>query len=372
MDYAMSRDEISAEIRRRQRRLIPVNIVVAIIALVAAWSIMFMPFISVDVATIQSAMSGNSGSSSTEGDSGAGTFNDVLSDVIEDADMQVSFTTMDFIMSSFDSQAENQVVGVVSEVIRSNQDELITQVMVPVLLETYSSNTGTDIKLSDETLLLEKFKALETCTDDQVDGVIDDFTDELQLQLGEEVINAEMADSIRDVIRQYYDLAVENNDGKFTLEAGICVCISDNSFSETGTIYTDYDQLMGEFIGGENAEIEQYMAIISPMILGFTIAMTFFALVWFILFIFAFVHIFLSNKFVAMWYVKLFGLYPFIIFTLVPMVAGKLFVESAAIFAAISSATWICGVCYLLLWIVSIFWAFPIKRKIRAYGRQLY
>lgn len=37
----------------------------------------------------------------------------------------------------------------------------------------------------------------------------------------------------------------------------------------------------------------------------------------------------------------------------------------AGIFAAFSSYTWISGGCYLLLWLLSICWAFPIKHKIR-------
>ena len=51
------------------------------------------------------------------------------------------------------------------------------------------------------------------------------------------------------------------------------------------------------------------------------------------------------------------------------MTAGLLFADAplniAAIIGAISSLTWISGACYLALWIVSVFWAFPIKRRIR-------
>ena len=46
-------------------------------------------------------------------------------------------------------------------------------------------------------------------------------------------------------------------------------------------------------------------------------------------------------------------------------------VPIAAVLGAVSTLTWISGGCWVLLWLVSIFWAFPIKRKIRALNRQL-
>ena len=36
-----------------------------------------------------------------------------------------------------------------------------------------------------------------------------------------------------------------------------------------------------------------------------------------------------------------------------------------AIMGGMFSYTFISGICYLLLWLASIFWAFPVKRKIR-------
>ncbi len=78
-----------------------------------------------------------------------------------------------------------------------------------------------------------------------------------------------------------------------------------------------------------------------------------------------------------MWYAKLFGGIPCLIYWLVPILfinfgsylEGFLGAEMVAtitgVFGAISSLTWISGICYLLIWAVSICWAFPIKHKIR-------
>lgn len=130
----------------------------------------------------------------------------------------------------------------------------------------------------------------------------------------------------------------------------------------------------------------------------------FFILMWVILFLFAFFHMFARNKRFMTWYVKLFCFWPCIIFFIVPLAAKPVLtsvfpqiyeqvcdsivqflsgslnvaVDSAAagqIFAAalsaIKTAAWISGVCYLLLWLISIFWAFPIKHKIRKLKKGL-
>ena len=37
----------------------------------------------------------------------------------------------------------------------------------------------------------------------------------------------------------------------------------------------------------------------------------------------------------------------------------------------ISSLSWISGACYVVLWLISICWAFPIKRKIRRLKKEI-
>ena len=108
-------------------------------------------------------------------------------------------------------------------------------------------------------------------------------------------------------------------------------------------------------------------------------AMLVFIVPWVILFLFSLFHMFARNKRFTMWYVKLFCWFPAVIWlvlTLFPVVAPKVSFlndfwngESGplvqALFNGVSSMTWISGLCYVLLWLVSIFWAFPIKHKIR-------
>lgn len=135
----------------------------------------------------------------------------------------------------------------------------------------------------------------------------------------------------------------------------------DNSMSQT---MQELNDSMGEYIG--------YFSYLFYFFCGI-------AGIWVILFLFAFFHTFAKNKRFTMWYVKIFGAIPCLIFGVVlkvmgiPAVAATLMgadgATALAVLGAVSSMTWISGVCYLLLWLVSIFWAFPIKHKIRKLRR---
>ncbi len=189
---------------------------------------------------------------------------------------------------------------------------------------------------------------------------------------------------------------------------------SDNNGEENnggeGVKYTSY-RAMGEglargFIGenfaqtlkgtimssvGENEQVFGYYGYVF-------IAIGFFILLWAILFLFSFFHMFARNKRFMMWYVKLFCAWPCIIFWLVPLLVKNVlakafpqiyaqvidfvvgFVGNAlkitvtaeqatglfnAVLSSLQTFAWISGICYLVLWIISICWAFPIKHKIR-------
>lgn len=128
------------------------------------------------------------------------------------------------------------------------------------------------------------------------------------------------------------------------------------------------------------------------------IGIGFFIILWLILFLFAFFHMFARNKRFMMWYVKMFCAWPCIIFWLVPLLVKKVLAvafpeiynqviegiaqfigntanvtvtaEQAtgivnAVLSSLQTFAWISGICYLLLWIISVCWAFPIKHKIR-------
>lgn len=377
------------EIARRQRKLIPLNIVVAIIALVAAVSLLFAPIVSVDAVGLGDYITEMMGEQSSGGDSSEeGPTIDtakIVSTVTSNMG-NVSLTTMSLTTLAFSDDLTETLKGYVSEIgsetLKKSEKELITDVAVPMMVEMMEEESGEEapdnIKNMDADAIYDKAKALETASAGEVDETISALAEELQNQLGEDYISDENLADLESSIRTVYDDTVAATDGTFTIESCICVFAS-KSLQESGEItqtFTSYADLIDYFMDS-SSELDDTIAQVEPILKIVAIALLFFTAVWLILFLFAFLHLFAKNKRFTMWYVKLFGFLPCLIFGVAPLVAGAIVpgmeggAEIAGILGMISTMTWISGACYILLWIISIFWAFPIKRKIRAYNKQL-
>ncbi len=389
------------EIARRQRKLIPLNIVVAIIALVAAVSLLFAPIVSVDAVGLGDYITEMMNEQSSGGDSSEeGPTIDtakIVSTVTSNMG-NVSLTTMSLATLAFSDDLTETLKDYVSEIgsetLKKSEKELITDVAVPMMVEMMEEESGEEapdnIKNMDADAIYDKAKALETASAGEVDETISALAEELQNQLGEDYISDENLADLESSIRTVYDDTVAATDGTFTIESCICVFVS-KSLQESGEItqtFTSYADLIDYFMdsalssgsgGGtdSSSELDDTIAQVEPILKIVAIALLFFTAVWLILFLFAFLHLFAKNKRFTMWYVKLFGFLPCLIFGVAPLVAGAIVpgmeggAEIAGILGMISTMTWISGACYILLWIISIFWAFPIKRKIRAYNKQL-
>ena len=110
-----------------------------------------------------------------------------------------------------------------------------------------------------------------------------------------------------------------------------------------------------------------------------TIGLT--SLMWAIMAVIALIKLFCPNKRFTMWYVKLlcwlpcvlFVLAPFFALTLAPqLLAGTVTGEAAEILTlatqipmSFGGSGIVSGICLAVLWLISIFWFFPIKHKIR-------
>ncbi len=150
-------------------------------------------------------------------------------------------------------------------------------------------------------------------------------------------------------------------------------------------VRTEVEKLVDGYVG---VYIEQAVTTINDMNATFPVfwvvfgAFALFAGVWAIMFLFAFLRLFSKNKRFTMWYVKLFGAIPVILFWLAPIVAGwaipayfpALLGEFAwalpVILGALGTTTWVSGICYVVMWALSVFWAFPVKCKIRRLIKQ--
>lgn len=377
------------EIARRQRKLIPLNIVVAIIALVAAVSLLFAPIVSVDAVGLGdyiTEMMGEQSSGSDSSEEGPTIDTAKIVSTVTSNMGNVSLTTMSLATLAFSDDLTETLKDYVSEIgsetLKKSEKELITDVAVPMMVEMMEEESGEEapdnIKNMDADAIYDNAKALETASADEVDETISALAEELQNQLGEDYISDENLADLESSIRTVYDDTVAATDGTFTIESCICVFAS-KSLQESGEItqtFTSYADLIDYFMDS-SSELDDAIAQVEPILKIVAIALLFFTAVWLILFLFAFLHLFAKNKRFTMWYVKLFGFLPCLIFGVAPLVAGAIVpgmeggAEIAGILGMISTMTWISGACYILLWIISIFWAFPIKRKIRAYNKQL-
>ncbi len=142
----------------------------------------------------------------------------------------------------------------------------------------------------------------------------------------------------------------------------------------------EVNKLVDQYVG---SYIEQAVNTINDLNASFPVfwiafgVFAFFAGVWAILFLFSFFRLFSKNKRFTMWYVKIFGAIPVILFWLAPLVAGAVIPAYfptllgefqwalPVLLSALGTMTWISGLCYIVLWALSIFWAFPVKHKIR-------
>lgn len=377
----------SPEMRKYQRRLIPVNIVVMILCAVAALSLFFRPILTVDIGKAAGAISESmespaptaaevSPAEEGKDDGASALFLTML------GGGSVSVTLFDFRNVLFGEDPMQQFVGIFADELEGFLAEAAGPVAARMISEAAADKLDKSAEDVNVDKVLEKLSDLETATPETKDACIDALIDEIAYQLVA-VPNEETKSEIRSVAEELYDQTAERNGGKFSVEACVCLVMSD-AMEEEGQTFTSYadiaDMVAGTMLETFNAPEDANSFIPLAIRIGVGVMM-FFVAVWVVLFLAAFFRLFFANKRFTMWYVKLFGGVPCLVFWGIPYLVNTLGVdffagyigEAAAMltpFAAISSLAWISGICYLLLWFVSVFWAFPIKRKIRKLLRQ--
>lgn len=437
------------ELTRLQRKLIPLNIVVIVISLVAALSLVFAPLLTIDVGAAAKAIIANIDLQPNQGgeEQGETSGQDVkeLVNVLVDSigDAKLSITTMALAKFAYSDDPAGFVTDSVVTVIQDKESELVSAVAVTYVNTVLQSDEvnetlqDANIDIGDLNVenVLEGFEEIfQAETPEETDAAISALIDEVQRQItttdGEQIITEEIKEEIVEGFKSIYSdiqeaYAKENTDEPMTFESFICVGISmfmngqlnfdnlngggQNSgaavYAKTasapyaeqpgdpnentgngqggngdGKIYTNYSDLISGVMSsdqsGQNTEqqlrdtVNTYVPYLKYVSLGLFV----FAGIWVIQAIFALLHLFLRNKRFLTWYTKLLGFIPCLLFGIAPLVAKPIVAAfmpadvSAMVLAVlntVSSMVWISGACYLVLWLVSIFWAFPIKRRIR-------
>lgn len=375
---AMEAEALRKEIGRRQKKLIPVNIVVMLLCLVAVFSLLFLPLVSIDASSLAelmpaSADSGTDGSADGSAPSESdGT--DALGAILGGVELHLSVTGKDLLRLGFSSAPDDVLFDMIDGTLSSAAEALAANM---IALMGLSGSEDADAAAVETDPLTDALRALETAQGDaEIDAAISSLVSELQAQLGADVIDDATAADLRDGVREQYDETVRYNDGVFTTEAFVCVAVSSvmNEGGE-GEVYTTFGDLVAAAVGTlaeDGGEDPLASDTVKLVCLAAAVVTIFFAFVWAVLFLFAFFRLFAKNKRFLMWYVKIFGILPCLLFGVLPLAAGALIGgEIAAVLGMLSTMAWVSGGCYVLLWLVSIFWAFPIKRKIRALNKQL-
>lgn len=371
MAYERSDNEV-----RLQKKLVPLNIVVCVLCLVAAISLLFAPLITINLRDVKDVFielineDGGYESDSSDSD-GIELDYAVMFDVLFDDEL--SFSAID--LANFANSDESAMIPFVLGKIDKIMDLMIVPVMSQTILEELDVDTS-DLDFSD---LNEKFEAFNHVdSEEEMRVAAGDWFEEIARLCGVEITDEDRT-TVEDAFVGLYNDTVDVTGGDFNIEKMLCVVASTGmGLEEPVTSYKDFVDAL--FAGGEDedmaeafdtfAVVDEALKMAAQGVFGMVM---FSVIMWLILFLFSLLHIFAKNKRFVMWYVKLFGGIPWFIFGLAPMVMGGAFAAIgeemaivASIFGAITSGTWISGVCLGLLWLVSIFWAFPIKHKIRA------
>lgn len=372
-----TREEILSDIARRQKKLIPLNVVVVILSIVAALTLMFSPLITIDMTKSEEVLSEflNDSDDGNDEDEYTSIISSLISEITGD---EFSLTTYTLLTFSFSDDPVNYITTKIADVLTENTDTIVTTVVIPAIVETVSEATDIEIDTDKVENVLDTFKELETASTEEVDGVISDLFTALQDIVGKEVISDSIQKEFCDTVRDIYDNTVANTDGTFSIESFISVYVSE-ALGNEDEVYTSYSDLINSVLNDNISELSEKLDNYIDIVKIVAIVIACFAGVWGLLFLAAFIRIFTKNKRFTMWYVKLLGFIPCLLFFVVPLAPPSLFASVlgvsattvSSILSMISTMTWISGICYILLWIVSIFWAFPIKRKIRACKREL-
>ena len=442
----------NGNIRRLQRKLIPVNFIVCILSAIAAVSLFFAPLIKIDLGKVVTEESIETfkpmieeqfkGNFQPPAEAGDLDMEEVLDSVTQSvlyslkgeivisprffADLAFSPDPGQKIVETYISGEDSLVNKMIDDVDKSVKGA-IEDVVIDTLTVKLVENLSDEVKDKLDTEALNTaFRSLgEAENREQAENAANNYLETLKNQEGLE-LSEENENVIRDKILEAYDKASAEAASKgeeYSMETLVCVVISEamNAGFDPGTVasvtvagkaasardgsgeggsdnvYTNYDDLISAIAGQEDFDIKK---MVSEMVGGMTGqvstaitdnkvilyavfgAMAAFSGIWLILFLFAFFHMFAKNKRFTMWYVKLFGFIPCLIFFVAPLVAPVIitnffpalipaeFSWAPATLGAISSMTWISGVCYIALWLISIFWAFPIKRKIRRLKKE--
>ena len=379
-DYsAYPSEQLQSERRKLHRKLILPNIFILLISLVAAASLLFAQLLSVSVhidaqfgetvAQIMSEQAGEEGGADAE--AAAKQYAFLFKDA--DADVTISLNPLDIMTAGFDGGREgvkklftSALGGLSDTVARLSEQILPAMISVSVAGAAGADLENADLENIDTSIFTETITKLNnqdlegarTEFSSQLDGFLAQFDVTLTGEQETEVMNA-------------YDKLVDaaTVDGEFSA-ANIFSAMGGSGESEGEGGASDMLAILADPAALADQLDEETLQTVNLACTGVSAFLLVQAGLWAILALFAFLHIFLPNKKVGMWYVKLLCWLPCFLFFIAPPLALAVapnFVELPAVVSSLAfgGMTFISGICLLVLWLISIFWCHPIKKRIK-------
>ena len=379
-DYsAYPSEQLQSERRKLHRKLILPNIFILLISLVAAASLLFAQLLSVSVhidaqfgetvAQIMSEQAGEEGGADAE--AAAKQYAFLFKDA--DADVTISLNPLDIMTAGFDGGREgvkklftSALGGLSDTVARLSEQILPAMISVRVAGAAGADLENADLENIDTSIFTETITKLNnqdlegarTEFSSQLDGFLAQFDVTLTGEQETEVMNA-------------YDELVDaaTVDGEFSA-ANIFSAMGGSGESEGEGGASDMLAILADPAALADQLDEETLQTVNLACTGVSAFLLVQAGLWAILALFAFLHIFLPNKKVGMWYVKLLCWLPCFLFFIAPPLALAVAPNFVELPAGVSSLafggmTFISGICLLVLWLISIFWCHPIKKRIK-------
>ena len=369
--------------RDLQKNLIPYNMVLVLVSLVAIISLFFFPIFTVNFGQM---MSGLLVTAPDEDDELSASSASIVI-LLKSLDMKFEFTMVDFAEIAFDkdpgaAMLTKYVLGANNIV----ETAVISMVATTVLADNLPSMS--ELRNLDLTEANKELYELEKEGADPVE-VAHNYVDKLNVEL--EKVGAETVPDVsgaESAITDMYDTVSDKMGGRFTVEGFICLGLC-GGMENPPTTYREFAERVSSGDVPKNvddvyenisADFDAALTVFEPLAaIGGYMKYVFFVLLaliapWLFLLFFALLHILLPNKKVSIWYVMAFGGLPAFLFWVIPFALGKilgLFHNEmlgiiSVVLGAVGSYAWVSGICFLFVWILDMVWAHRIKRKLNA------
>lgn len=380
----MPAEQLREEGKRLHRKLVLPNLVIVLLSLVAALSLLFFPLLRVSVrldeqtAEIAAELIAEAG----EGE-GAEEMAEQYAFLLRDADVEIAVTLRptELFGAGFSEGTEglHALINGAAGDLTAVADELSAQMLPAVLgltaMGAAGAETGgedfSEVNTDGFVPVIEKLNAQDFA------GARVDFETALPAFLAQ--LDVTLTDEQLQSAMESYDAMVDEMtvDGRFSAANLLSAMTGGSGEGSDG----DAEDGVGDFLamlsdpGAFVDELDAETAdTIRTVCMGISVGIIAVAGLWLLLALLALLHVFLPNKKVGMWYVKATGWIPFLLFFAAPAIAlavlpqtGAVTAQVAAILPALSvgGMTFISALCLLALWIVSIFWCHPVKKRIR-------